>query len=193
MTLRKEFDRKFEVMCKDVSNSELFAVSRRRLKLDENPSVHGVLYLEIRNMKHAVPHEELPELTGFSHRQMDEADPLMATLGYVAPGFLSQKDIHQLWAGMDSSYHPTAPLEWWKTTCELAVHYGTAVHAQWKFFLDTEDMPWLQWALNEKMPMESLCGFYIDKQVNACGDTGWDWLKGDIGAGARRQAQEVRK
>jgi hypothetical protein len=34
--------------------------------------------------------------------------------------------------------------------------------------------------------MQILFGFYMDRQVNAIGSTGWDFVKGDITAGVRR-------
>ena len=33
-------------------------------------------------------------------------------------------------------------------------------------------------------------GFFMDKHVNMIGDTGWDWIAGDIGASMRRWQEE---
>ncbi len=35
--------------------------------------------------------------------------------------------------------------------------------------------------INKKIPAwGSLCGFYFDKQINRLGNTGWDFLNGNI-------------
>lgn len=188
MSLLEQFAQEFEIL--EDCGDELVAISRNRLKFSEHPSVHGVLYLEVQNLKYAVPHEELPTMTGFTHRQMDEADPLLATLGFVAPGFISDTARKSLWAGVGYGYIPTGAMDRWKQTCGLAVHYGYHASCQWKYFLeDVDQRPELLWALNEKVPMEALCGFYIDKPMNRMGDTGWDWMRGDIGAAMRRRGE----
>lgn len=43
-----------------------------------------------------------------------------------------------------------------------------------------------------KVPeIDFMFGFWMDKPVNAIGDTGWDWVKGDIGAASRRRKKKV--
>lgn len=42
-------------------------------------------------------------------------------------------------------------------------------------------------AARKELPMiQGLFGFYMDRCMNAIGDTGWDWIAGDIGAALRR-------
>ena len=45
----------------------------------------------------------------------------------------------------------------------------------------------LKAAREELARIQMLFGFYMDRPVNAIGDTGWDWIAGDIGAAMKRK------
>ena len=46
-------------------------------------------------------------------------------------------------------------------------------------------------ARKECVAAKMLLGFYLDRPQNMIGDTGWDFMKGDIGAGYKRQLEEM--
>lgn len=53
---------------------------------------------------------------------------------------------------------------------------------------DDEDA--LKAKANEQVQVcHMMFGFYMDRQQNAIGDTGWDWIKGKLGAAMRRRAK----
>jgi hypothetical protein len=74
--------------------------------------------------------------------------------------------------------------------CQVLIEYGTAAvlfqasgNNQAKLFKECKAK------LTE---IQFLFGFYMDRPLNAVGDTGWDWIKGDLGAGMRRYRRQLR-
>ena len=69
---------------------------------------------------------------------------------------------------------------------ECAIDYGASAVVFTGFCTDDELDAGVQEALVQAQPLLMMSGFYLDRQMNAIGDSGWDFITGDIGASLRR-------
>jgi hypothetical protein len=97
-------------------------------------------------------------------------------LSMVAPSQLDRDTIDRAfesWGLVD--YLDTDPL----LLIDIVSSYGAGVVPLWDESGDNLRKLMKQ-ARHEADHAEMLLGFYLDRQVNALGATGWDWLEGDL-------------
>lgn len=184
-SLRDRLEDDFKIL---LNGDRMFAISRRRLVLEEEPRRRGVAYIYTEDFSQSVSNEELADMTGFTRRQCENG-VIMAEVGIVAPSFVPIQAVRCEWesTGLAPKDHPTNPIEWWEWTCELCFDYGARVPCDHQFFIYDGTDEHLEWALSEALPILLLASFYLDRQMNACGATGWDWLRADIDGSERKE------
>ena len=75
--------------------------------------------------------------------------------------------------------------------CEILIDYGTAA-TLWQA-AGNNKRKLLKAAREQLLPMPMLIGFYMDRYQNRIGDTGWDWIRGNVGAGIKRYLKRYQK
>lgn len=68
--------------------------------------------------------------------------------------------------------------------CEVLIDYGTVAHLWQK--TGNNKAALLREARVELKKADMMFGFYMDRAQNAIGDTGWDWIAGNICAAIER-------
>ena len=118
----------------------------------------------------------------------NEAPPYKfhAEIVAVSPQWISNKSLASIAESysMDVKAFKQQPIE---AQVEQVLDYGTRA-TLWMETSDDEDA--LKAKANEQVQVcHMMFGFYMDRQQNAIGDTGWDWIKGKLGAAMRRRAK----
>lgn len=118
--------------------------------------------------------------------------PVLHTVGIVCPKKAGVEQVEKLMAEL-SGYTPPKRWtpEWFNAACELLIDYGlSAVMYQQACLADAVDEH-RQLVWNKANGLLFMAGHALDQQMNACGNTGWDFLSGDIGPKRRKKVQKA--
>lgn len=119
-----------------------------------------------------------------SERELEQAKmpPYHVGLAAVSPAAARKKNIERAFEG----YSGDAVDRKNKLTQVYALHsYGVKAPLWSKDGNDEAAL--LIEATRTASVISGLFGFYMDRVVNAIGDSGWDWISGNIGAAIRRR------
>jgi hypothetical protein len=73
---------------------------------------------------------------------------------------------------------------WLDIVLSQMISYGAYANLEEVCFIHEDDA--IPWAKEQLGSMSFMLGFALDRQANAIGSTGWDFLSGDITAGLKR-------
>jgi hypothetical protein len=108
-----------------------------------------------------------------------------ADIRAVSPQWIGNKELAQIadQYQMDLKTFKAEPIAF---QVEAALSYGTAATLWQEAGNNQRKLLKAAW---EQIPMmQMMFGFYMDKSQNAVGDTGWDWIKGDLCGALKRRA-----
>ena len=99
----------------------------------------------------------------------------MVTIDAVAPGVVEREDIKEAFESLGFEKVPKDKL---KVAIALQ-QYGVKATLWSKMGNNAEKL--MQEAREETDKISSLFGFYMDRRLNMIGNTGWDFIRGNIG------------
>lgn len=127
----------------------------------------------------------------------EDVEVVICTVGAVCPRAYERKNpgalqkfIDEIWWPEDEKPVP-GDRAWYDCVKSQMISYGAYANLEEEVFLHEDDA--LPWARERLKNMSFMLGFALDRQANAIGSTGWDFLSGDITAGLYRKAPKGRE
>jgi len=116
---------------------------------------------------------------------------VICTIGAVCPKAYEKKNKGSLQKFVDEIWYPdshqkpkSGTPEWLDIVLSQMISYGSYANLEEQCFIHEDDA--IPWAKEQLGSMSFMLGFALDRQANAIGSTGWDFLSGDITAGLKR-------
>ena len=167
-----------------MDGDQLLAISEKRLRLknDWDLKYQACYWLQ----RQPWECRDVPEGCDFTVEQAEEDGVEYVSIGVVAPAFLKKKQVQGFFdqCGRDLADYRGKPEERFRFLCQEAIVYGTCVTLEEKLFLWEGDETGISWALDtlkNNPAYGMMLGFTLDGWMNAIGNSGWDFLSGDIG------------
>lgn len=107
--------------------------------------------------------------------------PYAVEISAVAPSELSKEQINGAFEsmGVDTPEERKRIMEDKKALAGILAEYGLKANMYGESGKDSKEL--MNNAKKQIPSITGLFGFYMDKRMNAIGNTGWDFIKGDIG------------
>lgn len=112
----------------------------------------------------------------------DDLPQWSVTLCAVSPE-AGAKELQAAMAGMEDVEYSSDII---RLRCEVEALRAYGVKAPLATFWSNDVEAAVGAAMCESHLVSSMFGFYMDRQINAIGSTGWDWIQGNVGASLRR-------
>lgn len=122
--------------------------------------------------------KQLTSEHGWIEGAAEGVEAYIVTIGAVCPQRIHPADVDRVLRDYDSGLgYPKWSPEWVRLACDALITYGASAPLEEETFFAEEDA--MAWAKEKYGALSFTLGFQLDKQMNALGATGWDFLRGD--------------